>query len=51
MQPNMFFYMAAFQQDVVDFGYLAARGTQAVCLIAIEEGRALWHYLKLVQCM
>ena len=35
----MFSYIAAIQQDVVDFGVLPARGTHAVMLIAIEEGR------------
>ena len=36
-----FSYIAAIQQDVVDFGFLAARGAHAVVLIAIEEGRQL----------
>ena len=49
VQRNMFQYIAAIQQDVVDFGLLPARGAHAVVLIAIEEGRALWADLESVQ--
>ena len=45
----MFQYIAAIQQDVVDFGFLPARGAHAVVLIAIEEGRASWADLESVQ--
>lgn len=51
MQRNMFFYMAAIQQYVVDLGYLAALGTHTVCLIAFEEGRVSWNNLESVQCL
>ena len=45
----MFQYIAAIQQDVVDFGFLPARGCPSVVLIAIEEGRASWADLESVQ--
>ena len=45
----MFQYIAAILQDVVDLGFLPARGAHVVVLIALEQGRTSWADLESVQ--
>ena len=39
---NMTMFASSIFQDIVDYSYIPVRGALAVCLNAIEEGRASW---------
>ena len=51
VQSNMFKYLASLNQDVVDFGFQASKGAHSLILSHIEEGKATWDDLPMIQAL
>ena len=51
IQSNMFKYLASLNQDVCDFGFEASKGAHSLILSHIEEGKATWDDLLMIQAL
>lgn len=51
VQINMFKYLSSLQQDVCDFGFLPSKGAHSLILSYIEEGKASWDDLPMIQAL
>ena len=51
IQSNMFKYLASLQQDVCDFGFQPSKGAHSLILSYIEEGKASWDDLPMIQAL
>ena len=47
----MFKYLASLNQDVCDFGFEASKGAHSLILSHIEEGKATWDDLPMIQAL
>ena len=51
VKQNMIKFCAGLHQNMVDFGFIPVRGALAVCLSAIEDGRASWSHYETLESL